>query len=236
MSESRFKRWGAPAALLLLLAAAGCRPETPDSEMLESGGWDFYLGEKKVGSETYILRRSGRQLQCQVRSEFPEALVSAEARLRLSARYRPIEFILEAKRSGSGEMQIEARLDTTVAQVRLKRGDLVREDSVEVSPRVRLLEEGLVTLGQLALKTIDLRRHERFAVPVLLPQRFMQAEVQVENLGLEKISVGGGPERPLRHVRLSLAGGASDYWLDEDRRVVRYLSQVPAGELEARRH
>ena len=96
------------------------------------------------------------------------------------------------------------------------------------------MEEGLVTLGQMALQGLNLRRDE-FTFAVLLPQRFREVMVRVQNLGLERISVGDGPERPLRHLRLSLAGGASDYWLDDRRRVVRYLSLLPSGELEARR-
>lgn len=219
------------------LGSAACRPEVPpEGQVIESGGWDFFLNGEKVGSETYVLRRAGRQIQCTLRSDFPTALVTAKGRLLLSARYRPLEFELEAQRPSSGGMQILATLEPGRARVRLARGELVREDTVELSPRARVLEEGLVTLAQMALQGLDLRSRGRFELPVLLPQRFIQAGVQVENLGLERIPVGGGAPRPLRHLRLSLAGGASDYWVDDERRVVRYLSQMPGGELEARRH
>jgi len=236
--RSRFPRhpWIGLTALFLAAALGACRPEPPpQGEEVESGGWDFYLNNEKIGSETYVLRRSGRQLQCTVRSELPGALASASVRMRLSASYRPLEFELEAQRSPLGRMEIRADLEPGRARVRMTRGELVREDTVEISARARLLEEGLVTLAQLALQGLDLRQRERFELPVLLPQLFTQAQIQVENLGLEKIAVGDEPPRPLRHVRLSLAGGASDYWLDDDRRVRRYVSQVPGGLLEARR-
>jgi hypothetical protein len=226
------------ALLLLLFFAAGgllaCRPNAPQGERIEAGGWDFYLNNELVGSETYQVRRSGRQLQCTIRSDFPEALASASARLFLSARYRPLEFELEARRPPSGEMELKANFEPRRARVWLKRGDLVREDWVQVSPGARILEEGLVTLGQMALQGLNLRRDD-FTFAVLLPQRFVEAKVRVQNLGLERIAVGDGVERPLRHLRLSLAGGASDYWVDDRRRVVRYLSRLPNGELEARR-
>jgi uncharacterized protein (DUF885 family) len=227
----------APLAVAAAVAAAlsSCRPQVPEGQLVESGAWDFYLNGEKVGTETYTLRRTGRHLQCQIQSEFPQALASARGRLRLSARYRPLEFELEAQRSPSGAMHLVATLEPGVARVRLKRGELAREDKVEISPRARLLEEGLVTLAQMALQGLDLRRRDSFYLPILLPQRFSEAQVEVENLGLERLQVGEGPMRPLRHLRLSLAGGASDYWVDEDRRVVRYLSRVPAGDLEARR-
>ena len=80
----------------------------------------------------------------------------------------------------------------------------------------------------------NLRRDE-FTLSVLFPQQFREVKVRVQNLGLERISIGDGPERPLRHLRFSLAGGASDYWVDDRRRVMRYLSLLPSGELEARR-
>ena len=223
-------------ALAAALAITGCRPDVPaEGNTVDSGGWDFYLNGEKIGSETYVLKRSGRQLQCTVRSDFPGVLASASSRLRLSARYRPLEFELEAQRPPGGKMLINATLEPGLARVRLTRGELVREDTVDISPRARLLEEGLVTLAQMALQGLDLRGRERFELPVLMPQRFTQASVQVENLGLERISVGDSPPRPLRHLRLSLAGGASDYWVDDERRVVKYRSQVPGGELEARR-
>jgi hypothetical protein len=196
---------------------------------------DFYLNGDRVGSETYTLRRTGRHLHVQIQSEFPQALASARGRLRLSARYRPLEFELEAQRSPAGPMHLVATIEPGVAQVRLEVGELRREDKVEISPRARLLEEGLVTLAQMALQGLDLRRRDSFYLPVLLPQRFSEAQVEVSNLGLERVQVGEEPVRPLRHLRLSLAGGASDYWVDENRRVVRYLSRVPAGDLEARR-
>ncbi|MEE9218538.1 MAG: hypothetical protein V3U98_05670, partial [Acidobacteriota bacterium] len=141
---------------------------------------------------------------------------------------------LEATRPPGGALEVEVTLESRRARVRVRRGDLVREDWVALSPNSRILEEGLVTLGQMALQGLDLRR-DRFTLPVLLPQQFLEVEVEVENLGLERIAVGGGAERPLRHIRLSLAGGTSDYWLDDQRRVVRYLSRLPAGELEALR-
>jgi hypothetical protein len=241
-SEARPARRRSAAAALLAAGAAiaaaslaSCRPQAPEGHLVESGGWDFYLNGEKVGTETYTLRRSGRHLQCLIHSEFPQALASARGRLRLSARYRPLEFELEAQRSPSGPLHLVATLEPGQARVRLKRGELTREEKVEVSPRARLLEEGLVTLAQMALQGLDLRRRASFYLPILLPQRFSEAQVQVENLGLERVRVGDGPERPLRHLRLSLAGGASDYWVDEERRVVRYLSRVPAGDLEARR-
>jgi hypothetical protein len=224
------------AALLAAADLGGCKsPPPPEGQVMESGGWDFYLNGAKVGSETYILRRSGRQLQCTLRSEFPEALASAHATLLLSPRFRPLEFELESARPPGGPMKIEAHLEPGRARVRIERGELVREDSLDISPRARLLEEGLVTLGQIALQGLDLRRRDRFEIPVLLPQRFLEAQIQVENMGMERLTVGEGLPRSLRHLRFTLAGGVSEYWVDEQRRVVRYLSQVPAGELEARR-
>jgi hypothetical protein len=235
-SHSPGRRWIPLAAAALALVAAACRPEPPpQGEEIESGGWDFYLNNEKIGSETYVLRRTGRQLQCTVRSELPGALASASVRMRLSASYRPLEFDLEAQRSPLGRMEIHVEIKPGRARVRMARGELVREDMVEISARARLLEEGLVTLAQMALQGLDLRQRERLELPVLLPQLFSQAQVLVENLGLEKIAVGDEPPRPLRHVRFSLAGGASDYWLDDERRIRRYVSQVPGGVLEARR-
>jgi len=230
--------WGRLGAALLLVSAVGLTPACDESVVeggrVTSGEWDFYLNGEPVGTETYQIRRSGRQLQCTVRSEFPEGLASAKARLLLSARYRPLEFELVARRPPSGELEVKTDFEPRRARVWLKRGDLVREDWVQVSPGARLMEEGLVTLGQMALQGLNLRRDE-FTFAVLFPQRFRQVMVRVQNLGLERISVGDGPERPLRHLRLSLAGGASDYWVDDRRRVVRYLSLLPSGELEARR-
>jgi hypothetical protein len=231
------RRRARAAALAVAGAAAlaSCRPQASEGQLIESGGWEFYLNGEKVGTETYTLRRAGRHLQCQIQSEFPQALASARARLRLSARYRPLEFELEAQRSAAGAMHLVATMEPGVARVRLKRGELAREEKVEISPRARILEEGLVTLAQMALQGLDLRRRDSFYLPILLPQRFSEAQVEVENLGLERVQVGEEPARPLRHLRLSLAGGASDYWVDDDRRVVRYMSRVPAGDLEARR-
>lgn len=227
---------GLAAAMLCLVASAACRPEAPaEGETIETGGWDFYLNGDKIGTETYVLRRSGRQLQVTLRSEFPHALVSASGRLLLSPRFRPLEFEFESQRSASERMRISVALEPARARVSLTRGELVREDTVPISPRARLLEQGLVTLAQMALQGLDLRLRERFELPVLLPQRFVQVQVEVENLGLERIAVGDGEPRPLRHLRLSLAGGASDYWVDDGRRVIRYLSMVPGGELEGRR-
>ncbi|MEE9218756.1 MAG: hypothetical protein V3U98_06780, partial [Acidobacteriota bacterium] len=82
-----------PGWRLLALVCVGalleaCQPSAPSGEKVGEGGWEFFLNGEKVGSETYLLRRSGRQLQCTIRSDFPEALVRASGRLLLSARYR----------------------------------------------------------------------------------------------------------------------------------------------------
>lgn len=205
------------AGMLLLPPEASAQSVTVDE-----GSFTILMDGRRVGTETFAIRRSGTGAEAQViataeiRLELPEGRRDLRPALQVSGNDMAVS-AYQIKVSGDRQEEVTLELGERrfFTRVRTERG--LQEREYRAAPGTLLLDTGVAHQYYFVSHRAS---GEGTTVPVMIPREGRQFDLRITAGGNETLEVGG-TQTTARVLTLEGQGESRRLWLDDEGRVLR---------------
>lgn len=214
-------------AVLLAPTAAVGGLSAQTAQAVDAGTFELRVDGRTVGTESFEIRRSGRQVRAVGRVSLDSAVAglhSLEVWLEADANYVPDRFRL---RPSGGDLQSVTAVreeERLRLQVSSRAGDRWKE--FLASPDLVLLEPGLAHPWLLILRQHrdGLEGRGAVEVPAVVPTEARRTSLSLRRQGPERVEVPGANRTAVRYTATLGGGDEIRIWTAEDGRVLRVES------------
>lgn len=207
----------------------------PSVSLSDRGVFLLSVAERTIGSESFEIRSSADNVEAQaeirLRVEQNGKTIDLKTfpHLILDAQLHPLNYTWSQKGPQSSQLEVDFRSSPAKTRYKTVTGEEDRRDFA-LPKDVVVLDDNVVHHYQLVVARYQLTPGGKQTFQAFIPQEALPGVLNVEDVGMEAVTVQGSPIR-LRHLVVTTENARINLWVDDQQRLQRV--SIPEAQLEA---